>query len=174
MSIDVENSSNNYNLEIATQAVESLVHILSAASVVDKLEGLTRNERDVIAKYIGEWIYALPRIEYVEGMIEIIGENVKNRITSVIFNFSDRWLEELMIDVTRFLAGESSYLLGQDVDQLSENIIEFLHAFGIEKNIIEQFLVEEPIRKTRILCSILAVTLIISTVSEKLWSMRFQ
>lgn len=113
---------------------EALAHILAAASVVEALEGESRDIDEVVNKYVNLWIMEMAPIEYYPGLAEMLGARIKRKLTQVFNEITEdelaTTLEDAIIMKRAIDSGEIVYNYA-DMEVRAERL---LRALGVEIN----------------------------------------
>ncbi|ARM75147.1 hypothetical protein [Acidianus manzaensis] len=68
---------------------EALAHIVSAASIVEALEGESKDIDEIVSKYVDLWIFEMAPIEYYPGLAEMLGSRISRKLTQIFDEISE-------------------------------------------------------------------------------------
>lgn len=147
---------------------EALAHILAAASVVEALEGESKEVDEVVNKYVDLWIIEMAPIEYYPGLAEMLGGRISKKLTQIFDEISEDELGSTLEDALQMKksldSGEIIYNYA-DMEVRTERI---LRALGVDINEFGSVLdTNDFYLKMKRILSILTVTIGIASVRGK-------
>lgn len=173
MSIDIEKSNQTYQIgleDIENLGIgEALAHLLSAASVVDKLGEFGQEEKAMLMRYIDNWIVSLSPIQYQPGIVDKVADSLVRRTLDILDFIPEDELTFVLEGSVYFSStirgGENHEV---DLNDLEDGIVKVLKAFGVDVDSIGVY--QGDINKRlSLLIAYLSVAMVIGMVSEKLW-----
>jgi hypothetical protein len=175
MSTDVEIKSNLIELKNPISLGSEISRIIASASVIEELEGMDEELKEVLRRSIDLWIIQISPIEYVPGLIDTIAMNIKNRLTRIFNEVSEEELAIVLDMVTEIKNKLENGIVPMEANEVEVRINKILKAIGINLSRLERFLnLNDSKKRLYRLISIFTIAIGISVMWDEKWIAEFQ
>ncbi|BBD72922.1 hypothetical protein HS1genome_1311 [Sulfodiicoccus acidiphilus] len=169
MSLDVDSRGETEELELRTG--EALAHVLATASVAFEFLGEDLELEDTVRRYVDRWIAELVPLDYVDGMAEVVGEQLNAKPWEVFENVSEDELSLALEYAVQFKRRLNSGALMIGAEDLEVRVERILRSMGVKTEELYRFENStDPSSRTKVLVTALALAFGISSVRGRSWA----
>jgi len=121
--------------------------------------------RETVMRYVDLWIGELAPLDYIDGMAEVVGDQVKVRPWQVFHQIDEDELSETLDYAVRFKRAREFGKPTMDASDLEVRIERILRALGVSIESLSKFEdTRDPNGKTKVLVTALALAIGIAAV----------
>ncbi|WP_240931310.1 hypothetical protein [Acidianus sulfidivorans] len=132
--MSIESKFTSFTNEEEIRVGEALAHILSAASIVEALEGESKDIDEVVNKYVDLWIFEMAPIEYYPGLAEMLGTRIKKKLTQIFDEISEDELGTTLDDALQMKKALDSNEIVYNYADLEVRVERVLRGLGVDIN----------------------------------------